>query len=138
MEPDKIQEAVGELLAAGHPDSDIISTLQEEGGLSHKEACEVLHGIYIGWQHTREELDLQENNLKDWHVFLRKGILQVALRESTISSLKLALSVLDSLATIQGISTEQGPTLPLSITLVEKKEDKETTPGDGDGQDNAV
>ncbi len=130
MEPDKIHEIIGELLAKGHTDDDIISTLEEEDSLSHEEACNVLRDIYDGWQHTRDALDLTEHNLKDWHVFLRKTILQKALSTETIPSLKLALSVLDSLAAIQGISTEQGPTQPLSITLIEKKE---TTPGDDDG-----
>lgn len=130
MEPDKIHEAIGELLAKGHTDDDIISSLEEESDLSHEAACKVLRDVYDGWQHTRDALDLNDGNLKDWHVFLRKTILQEALGQSTIPSMKLALSVLDSLAAIQGISTTESQTVPLSITLVEKKE----TPGDNDDQ----
>ncbi len=132
METDKIQETVGELLAGGYADDEIISTLVEEGELSHEDACKVLRDVYDDWQHTREVLDLNENNLKDWHIHLRKHILQSALTESSASSLRLALSVLDSLAGIQGISIEQGQTVPLTITLVEKQEEEKET-GDNNG-----
>lgn len=123
METNEIQEDIGEMLAAGETDESIISALEENADLSPKDAYEALRAVYDGWQHTREELDLDDGNLKDWHVYLRKHILKTALKESTTSSLRLALSVLDSLATIQGISTEQGQTMPLAITLVEKKEE---------------
>lgn len=132
METDEIQETVGELLAKGYADDQIISEL-EEMDLSHEDACKILRNVYDEWQHTREVLDLNENNLKDWHIHLRKYILRNALNDSTASSLRLALSVLDSLAGIQGISTEQGQITPLSITLVEKKEEEKETTGDNNG-----
>ncbi len=133
MDASEIQSVIGELLAGGHADNDIIDTIVEEHEISAEEAYAELRKVYDGWQHTREVLDLNDSNMQDWHVFLRKRILQKSLKEATIPSLKLALSVLDSLAAIQGISTAQGQVMPLSITLVEKKEDKETTPGDNDG-----
>lgn len=125
METADIQEAIGELLAAGRTDEDIISMLVEEEQLSNEDATTALREVYEGWQNTRELLDLNDNNLKDWHIFLRKHILKSAIVESTVASLRLALSVLDSLATIQGISTTEGQNVPLSITLVEKKEESE-------------
>lgn len=134
MEADKVHEIIGELLAEGHLDDDIISTLEESEGLTNEEACAALHSVYDSWQHTRSVLDLNDDNLKDWHVFLRKHILQNALGTGTVPSLRLALSVLDSLAAIQGISTTQGQSMPLTITLVEKKEG---TSNDGNDE-NAV
>ncbi len=122
MEAEKVHEVIGELLAQGHTDGDIIATLEEENKLSFDEASEALRGVYDGWQHTRDALDLTDNNLIDWHVHLRKYLLQQAIGQGTIPSLRLALSILDSLATIQGISTPQGQTVPLTITLVEKEE----------------
>lgn len=130
METEIIQEVIGELLAKGHTDKDIIDTLKEEKELGHEEACAALRDVYNDWQHTREALDLNANNLIDWHVFLRKHILEVALGERTTPSLRLALSVLDSLATIQGISTVEGQTVPLTIQLMEKKEDGVNTKSD--------
>lgn len=133
METDEILTAVGELLAKGLSDDEIIAELEKEEDLSHEDACKVLRDVYDKWQHTREVLDLDENNLKDWHVHLRKHILKTSLADgSSIASLRLALSVLDSLAGIQGISTEQGQIVPLAITLVEKKEETETETETGD------
>jgi len=123
MKVDVLQEAIGELLAQGHTDEDIIASIMENEDASREEACNALRSVYDGWQQTREALDLNDVNLQDWHVFLRKHILQTALATSTIPSLKLALSVLDSLATIQGVNAEQGQAAPLTITLVEKKEE---------------
>ncbi len=125
MEADALQEAIGELLAQGNTDEDIIASIMENEEASHEEACSALRSVYDGWQQTREALDLNDTNLQDWHVFLRKHILQTALTTNTIPSLKLALSVLDSLASIQGVCSEQGQAAPLTITLVEKVEDKE-------------
>ncbi|HDZ62471.1 MAG TPA: hypothetical protein ENH40_04935 [Nitrospirae bacterium] len=122
MERDTLQEAIGELLAQGNTDEDIITSIMENEDVSHEEACNALRSVYNGWQQVREALDLNDVNLQDWHVFLRKHILQTALTASTIPALKLALSVLDSLAAIQGVCSEQGQAAPLTITLVEKEE----------------
>ncbi|KKN38482.1 hypothetical protein LCGC14_0752860 [marine sediment metagenome] len=127
MEADALQEAIGGLLAQGQTDEDIIASIIENEQATYEEACGALRSVYDGWQQTREALDLNDTNLQDWHVFLRKHILQTALTANTIPSLKLALGVLDSLATIQGVCAEQGQAAPLTITLVEKKEDPEST-----------
>lgn len=124
MEVREIQENIGKWLAEGRTNDDIVDTLAEECALSREEASTALREVYDGWQHTRDALELTDDNLIDWHVFLRKQILQTALEEKTVASLRLALSVLDSLATIQGISTPEGQTVPLTITLVEKKEEE--------------
>ena len=132
MEAAKIHEIIGELLAQGHTDDDIVATLEESEDLSRTDANDALRSVYDSWQNTRDTLELTDNNRIDWHVFLRKRILQTALKESTVASLRLALSVLDSLATIQGISTPQGQTVPLTITLVEKKEEPEDVDTESD------
>ena len=132
MDAPEIQSVIGELLAGGHADNDIIDTIVEEHELSSEKAYAELRKVYDGWQHTREVLDLNDSNMQDWHVFLRKRILQQALGDATIPSLKLALSVLDSLAAIQGISTAQGQVMPLSITLVEKAEEPDDVDREGD------
>ncbi len=137
MEEVEIQESIGELLAQGHVDIDIIATLEEEYQLSNEDACGLLRQVYDSWQHTRDMLDLNENSLQDWHVFLRKQILQKALKDSTTASLRLALSVLDSLAAVQGISTIQGATVPLQITLVEKKEEEKEPNNDSPNTESA-
>ncbi len=119
---EELQEKIGELLAGGYADVDIVASLEVEEKLSHEEACEALHAIYKNWQRTRDVLALKEDSLVDWHVYLRRKILQNAIAEGTVPSLRLALSVLDSLATIQGIVGAQGQTVPLAITLIEKRE----------------
>lgn len=131
MEKDNLQEAIGELLAQGNTDEDIITSIMENEEASHEEACNALRSVYDGWQQTRDVLELNAANLQDWHVFLRKHILQTALEANTIPALKLALSVLDSLAAIQGVCAEQGQAAPLTITVVEKKE---STDGDSDAK----
>ncbi len=128
MEADALQEAIGRLLAQGNTDEDIIASIVEEQGATYEEACNALRSVYDGWQETRDTLDLDDTNLQDWHVFLRKHILQTALKENTMPALKLALSVLDSLASIQGVCAEQGQAAPLTITLVEKKEEEPAQP----------
>ncbi len=119
---DSIQRTIGELLANGYSEANIIAALQEDEGIEYDEACKALRQVFMHWQNTRESLDLQDVNLLDWHVVLRKRILRSALEESTIPGLKLALSVLDSLATIQKLTDIQSQTIPISIILTEKKE----------------
>lgn len=118
---------VGEHLATGLANDEILELLQTEQHLSVEEARVILRGVYDSWSSVREGLNLQAEDDKNWHQYLRMQLLQSAIRDETIPSQRLALQILDSLATIQGISTTIALTAPLSIEMIEKKPEPEAT-----------
>jgi len=121
----EIQEDIGDWLAAGHDDGAIIGELMAIYELSEDEAASELREVYNSWQNTVELLDLSEPDLLGWHIFLRKRLLQKALEDPTIPSLKLALGILDSLATIQNIGGEVIDTTPVTVVFeAEEKKEK--------------
>lgn len=132
MEKDEIQSAIGEWLAAGLGDEDIVSALKGKG-LTEKEALSSLKDVYVRWRFLREELDIDDNGQTDWHIFLRKRILQSSIEHNTVASLRLALATLDSLANIQGIAKIAGPQL-IPIPMVLKPIDEEEARAEAEGE----
>jgi len=118
---------VGEYLAAGQTNDEILERLEKEQELSGEDACSILRGVYDSWTSVREGLNLQTEDNRGWHQYLRMKLLQAAIADVSTPSRRLALSILDSLAALQGITTVQSQPVPLPIQLVEKKEPK---PGD--------
>lgn len=119
---------VGEYLALGYTNEMILEHLQVEQHLSIEEAQKILRGVYDSWTSVREALNLQAEDDRNWHQHLRMKLLQVALQDSSIPAQRLALQILDSLASVQGISTTTALTQPLMIELVEKKVEPEPEP----------
>lgn len=78
-----------------------------------------LREFYDNWQELSEDFSVKNDDVLNWHVFLRQKLLQAALKDSTIPGIKLALMILDSLATIQSIGggAVVSVELPTSITL---------------------
>ncbi len=112
---------VGEYLATGLTNEEILVQLQMEQKLTLEDAQKILRNVYDSWTSVRESLNLQAEDDRNWHQHLRMKLLQAALKDSSIPSQRLALQILDSLATVQGISTVTALTQPLVIELVEKK-----------------
>lgn len=113
---------VGELLAAGLTNGEILGQLQVEQSLTADESQTVLRAVYDSWTSVKEGLDIQTGDDRNWHQHLRMKLLQQILKDKTVPAQRLALQILDSLATIQGIQSVPEQTLPLTIRLVAKKE----------------
>lgn len=116
---------VGEYLATGYTNDEILELLQTEQKLTLEEARKTLCGVYSSWTSVREALNLQAEDDRNWHQYLRMKLLQIAIKDPSIPSQRLALQILDSLASVQGISTTTALTQPLTIELVEKKPEPE-------------
>ncbi len=114
---------VGEYLAGGLANEEILKCLVEEQKLEEEDAYEILRGVYDSWTSVREGLSLQSEDDRNWHQHLRIRLLRSALSNESVPSQNLALRVLDSLANLQGITTVIAQPVPLSIELVEKKEE---------------
>ncbi len=121
-----LHEAVGGYLALGLTNGEILSQLQVDHEIEVEEAQAILRGVYDSWVSVSEVLDLQAEDTRNWHQYLRMRLLQDALKESNTPGRRLALQILDSLASIQGIATDVGQTVPLPIVLIAKElEEKE-------------
>jgi len=118
----EIQVAIGEWLAMGYTDEQIVNELVLTSTCeTEEEAQGVLKSVYNRWQDTKSALDLQSVDILQWHIYMRKKLLQKALETHTLPSIKIALSILDSLAAVEGISTVEPPTVPIHITLTERE-----------------
>lgn len=113
---------VGEMLAAGHTNNDIIDSLQATFEIPTEAAQDILRSVFDSWSSIRVTLKLQSEDDRNWHQHLRMKLLQKVLLCENVSSQNLALRILDSLATIQGIVTTTEQFVPLPIVLVEARE----------------
>jgi len=113
--------AVGEYLAAGYTNGEILGHLRLDHKQTLEQAQEALRGVYDSWTSVRAKLNIEAEDDRNWHIHLRMQLLQTALKNLIVPSQRLALMVLDSLAGIQGISTIPEQAIPLRIELVEKK-----------------
>lgn len=121
----ELQTVTGEYLAMGFTNGEIIDALMLQQQLTEEEANEILRGVYNSWISVREGLNLQAEDERNWHQHLRMKLLQDAIKDVSTPSRRLALSILDSIAGIQGISTMPEHIVPLSIELIEKKAEPE-------------
>lgn len=139
MEQERVEilhEAVGGYLALGMTNGEVLLQLQVDHELEVEEAQVILRGVYDSWVSVNEVLDLQAEDTRNWHQYLRMQLLQDALKESNTPGRRLALLILDSLASIQGIATEVGQTVPLPIVLIAKEPEVEPAEGkEEDGTD---
>ena len=117
----ELHKFVGECLAQGFTNGEVLEVLQTEQELSEEAAIAILRGVYDSWNDVKEGLHLQTEDDRNWHQLLRMKLLQVAIKDKTTPSQRLALQVLDSLAALQGIGTVLVQPVPLSIELVEKE-----------------
>lgn len=119
-----LHTTVGEMLAAGLTNNEILIRLEEEQQLSPEDANTALRGVYDSWSSVREGLNLQPEDERNWHQYLRLKLLQDAIKITSTPSQRLALQILDSLAAVQGISVMPEQNIPLQIELVERKKDE--------------
>lgn len=121
----KIYEKIGELLAGGSTNSEIVAAIQEITG-NHDEAVTYLRKVYDNWQDVVEALDLHKADYANWHIHLRMKLLQGALTDETTQGQTLSLRILDSLAQIQDVGgASPALAIPLPIELVPKGEKSE-------------
>jgi len=116
-----LHKLVGEYLATGLTNGEILENLEVEQKLSEEDAVAILRGVYDSWASVRVGLNLQSEDDRNWHHHLRMKLLQRAIQDESAASQNLVLRVLDSLANLQGITTTQAQPVPLSIELIEKK-----------------
>jgi len=121
---------VGEYLASGFTNGEILELLEKEQELSAEGAQAVLRGVFDSWSSVREGLNLQAEDDRNWHHHLRMRLLQRALKDESAASQNLALRVLDSLANLQGITTSQAQPVEIKpmvekLVLDPQKEDKQ-------------
>lgn len=116
---------VGEHLAAGFTNEEVLGHLRLEQNLTLEQAQTALRGVYTSWTSVREGLNIEAEDDRNWHIHLRMKLLQDAIKDITTPSRRLALMILDSLANIQGISTIPEQAVPLMIQLVEKQKEPE-------------
>ena len=128
VDPSTIQELVGAFLAQGFSHNEIVNNLcTQVPEMSPGEALSAIKRVYNVWKQSVEELDLNSEDHRNWHVQQRHRLLRESLAEGTVLSQRLALSTLDSLAAMQGLKTtvEHEFTKPLTLTLVPKEESPE-------------
>ncbi|KKN28898.1 hypothetical protein LCGC14_0849510 [marine sediment metagenome] len=125
---------VGELLALGKTNEEILLELQTVHSQTVEDAYSTLRSVYDSWSSIPEGLNIQPEDSRNWHIHLRMKLLQSAIMAGTTPSQRLALMILDSMAGIQGISTIPEQAIPLSIELVERKTEQPTK-GEADGVD---
>jgi hypothetical protein len=118
---DEYQTRVGELLAAGWSEIDIVKRLEEEGCEQPKLA---IRAVYDAWKGIVRETLSDDDDLMQWHIYLRKRLLNKAMLSTDLAVQRFALAILDSLAIVQGIGKTTGPklTAPLQVILVPKGE----------------
>ena len=117
----ELQVSVGELLARGNTSGEILESLVSGFSIEPEDAAIALRRVYDSWITTRESLNLQAEDDRNWHRYLRMRLLRDTLQDTSIIAKRLALRILDSLAAIQGITTVTEQTTPLPIILVEKQ-----------------
>ena len=123
-----LHKLVGEYLATGLTNGEILENLEVEQNLSGEDANTILRGVYDSWASVRVGLNLQAEDDRNWHHHLRMKLLQRAIQDESAASQNLVLRVLDSLANLQGITTTQAQPVPLSIELIEKKPEPKPEP----------
>lgn len=127
-----LHSLVGELLAQGLTNNEIVEQLQTIHTLNLENAHRLLREVYDSWDTIKTTLDIQPNDERNWHQYLRLKLLQEALKEESTIGRRFALRILDSLASVQGIATTLEQTTPLSIVLVEKVPEPEAEKVKGD------
>jgi len=120
----KLHTLIGEMLAQGFTSEEILLSLETTQQMTAEDAIAALRGVYDSWSSVNEGLNLQVEDSRNWHQFLRLKLLQKALEEATTPSRRLALQILDSLASIQGLETAPTQLVPCMIELVAKVEDE--------------
>ena len=119
---DAIFQLIGEKLAAGWTNEEIIDVVTHET-MDRALAIKYLRTVYDRWQTTVGELNIREEELINWHAFIRMQLLKDALKDETIQGKRFALQVVDSLAAIQGVGGQsQLSFVPLSVNFVPKQE----------------
>ena len=126
VDPATVQQLAGALLAQGYSHTEAVENLcSVVPGLTPGDAHACIKRIYTVWRQTGEELDLNSEDHRNWHVHLRQRLLREAIKDPSAPCQRLALSILDSLATIQGLKNIQERELlkPLTLMLVPKQEE---------------
>ena len=118
-----IRIEISTLLALGKSNQEIVDEFQTKYTVSEDEIITVLRLFYDNWQNTVATIDAKKTDHLNWHIFMRHQALQIALDKEQSGG---ALSILNSLAKLQGLSDIKDDTIiPIMIELVPKEEDKD-------------
>jgi len=133
---DKLNYKIGELLAKGIATTEIISTLVQEQLVDDENTAVIaLQVFYAGWQSIKKALSLQPDDVKNWHIYLRHEILKKAMKDDTPAHIRTALTILESLADIQGVQTDTEAIDEHELTIVFEPVEKITPqPNEDDNQ----
>ena len=116
----EIRCVISTQLAEGKSSQEVVELLCETNEVEEQEAVDCLREYYQRWQKVIEALGYEQDDYLNWHTYMRHKALQIALRDSKPAA---ALSILDSLAKLQGLSDiKDDRIIPLVIELHEKKD----------------
>lgn len=121
MMEDKEQKLIGELLARGLADQQVIEELIA-ADYAQEEAVTLLRTFFDEWQSMGVAANSDDDvKLLNWHIMQRHNLLTTAITSNQLST---ALAILESLAKLQGLAqVTEAKVIPIKIELIEKKED---------------
>ena len=119
----EVVRLVGQLIAEGYSAQGVYKALSVEPFLIPREDISVaIKEVYESWRREDEELNLDLADYRRYHLEMRHRLLVSALATSdSAQSLRLALSILESMATLQNLSEgneHERSQHDLTITLV--------------------
>jgi len=117
-----IRFVISTSLAEGKSNQEIIELLCKMYEVTEEEIVSILRLFYDNWQNVVAALNTDAADYLNWHIYMRHQALQIALKDRQSGG---ALSILDSLAKLQGLSNIKDDTIiPITIELVPKEEEK--------------
>ena len=123
MDEPAIYETIGQSLAKGMSNQEIVTTLVSMGNISEEEAVKHLRSVYDHWNNIHELLQPKKTDLLNWHLQLRHKLLQNAMEDGNdMKAVRVALAILESMAELQDIKAIEGGTREsITINLVPKQ-----------------
>lgn len=119
-----LEEKAGEYLAIGYSHSEIIcifTGLMELGvepvtnmpvhpfeNISEEDAIELIRNIYDHWKHIDKALQLDQQDIINWHAKQRMELLRASKQDTSSTGVRSSLAVLESLGSMDRIHETGG------------------------------
>lgn len=114
---ESIDQRIGQLMAMGCSTIKMIQyLLAEDFATTAEEATHAIRAVYTQWHDTRANLALEPDDIREWHIQMRHELLE----RTMIVAPRVALAVLESLASLQHVQTtdSMATEIPLTIQLI--------------------
>jgi hypothetical protein len=115
---EEIGRYVGELIALGRSNYDIIEAVVLKFAITKDNSIACLRKTYNFWTSLDSALALTPQDVKNWHVAIRRKLLEESIKNRNH---KISLAIADSLARIEGVCANNvGSEIqaPISIKLI--------------------